>query len=55
MAGKIYEREMIGIAGKLLKKYPILTITGPRQSGKSTFAKLLKPGFEYINLSLLHI
>ncbi len=50
MAGKIYEREMIGIAGKLLKKYPILTITGPRQSGKSTFAKLLKPGFEYINL-----
>ena len=41
---------MLNIAGVLLKKYPLLTITGPRQSGKSTFAKLLKPDFAYINL-----
>jgi len=44
------QREMASIAALLLRKYPILTITGPRQSGKSTFAKMLKPGFEYINL-----
>lgn len=43
-------RKMASIAGFLLRKYPLLTITGPRQSGKSTFAKMLKPGFEYINL-----
>ncbi len=43
-------REMSSIAALLLRKYPLLTITGPRQSGKSTFAKMLKPGFEYINL-----
>jgi len=46
----IITREMTGIAGKLLKKYPLLTITGPRQSGKSTFAKMLQPTFEYVNL-----
>ncbi len=44
------QREMASIAALLLRKYPILTITGPRQSGKSTFAKMLQPGFEYINL-----
>lgn len=44
------QRNMAAVASLLLRKYPILTITGPRQSGKSTFAKMLKPGFEYINL-----
>jgi predicted AAA+ superfamily ATPase len=46
----ILQRKMAPVANLLLRKYPILTITGPRQSGKSTFAKLLKPNFEYINL-----
>lgn len=50
MATAITHRTMAKVAALLLRKYPILTITGPRQSGKSTFAKLLKPGFEYINL-----
>jgi uncharacterized protein len=50
MAGAIISRKMAVAAASLLRKYPILTITGPRQSGKSTFAKLLKPGFAYINL-----
>ena len=40
----------MGAATLLLKKYPILTVTGPRQSGKSTFVKMLKPDFAYINL-----
>jgi uncharacterized protein len=43
-------RKMTVIGRHLLKKYPILTITGPRQSGKSTFAKMLQPGFQYVNL-----
>ena len=46
----ILHRSMSAIAAHLLKKYPILTITGPRQSGKSTFAKMLKPDFDYVNL-----
>lgn len=43
-------RKMTAIGRHLLKKYPVLTITGPRQSGKSTFAKMLQPGFRYVNL-----
>ncbi|MEO5946392.1 MAG: ATP-binding protein [Chitinophagaceae bacterium] len=50
MPTPLIHREMAAIAKKLLGKYPILTITGPRQSGKSTFAKLLQPSFEYVNL-----
>lgn len=33
-----------------LKKYPILALTGPRQSGKTTFLKEQFPGYTYINL-----
>jgi len=33
-----------------LGKYPIVAITGPRQSGKTTFAKMLCPGYQYANL-----
>jgi uncharacterized protein len=33
-----------------LGKYPIVAITGPRQSGKTTFAKMLQPGYRYVNL-----
>lgn len=36
----------------MLEKYPIVAITGPRQSGKTTLAQLLCPGFQYVNLEL---
>jgi predicted AAA+ superfamily ATPase len=32
------------------KKYPIITITGPRQSGKTTLAKSLFPKMPYVNM-----
>ena len=32
------------------KKMPVLTVTGPRQSGKSTLVKLAFPEYTYINL-----
>ena len=35
---------------KLFKKFPVLTITGPRQSGKTTLAKKLFPQKKYISL-----
>jgi hypothetical protein len=40
-------------ADKLLQKYPVIAITGPRQSGKTTLSRLLRPDFKYVNLELL--
>ncbi|OJX36833.1 MAG: AAA family ATPase [Flavobacteriia bacterium 40-80] len=34
----------------LLTKYPIVTITGPRQSGKTTFLKTMFSDYRYVNL-----
>lgn len=33
-----------------LSKYPIVAITGPRQSGKTTLAQMVAPEFAYVNL-----
>jgi len=33
-----------------LKKYPVITLTGPRQSGKTTFLKDEFPEYRYVNL-----
>lgn len=35
---------------KLLKQYPVVTITGPRQSGKTTLVRTLCADYPYINL-----
>nr|WP_297167011.1 ATP-binding protein [uncultured Dysgonomonas sp.] len=34
----------------LAKKYPIVTLTGPRQSGKSTLLRMCFPEYQYISL-----
>lgn len=34
----------------LAKKYPVISITGPRQSGKTTLTKKIFPNYEYYNL-----
>jgi len=47
---KIIPRTLTKTAASLLKKYPALTITGPRQSGKTTLARLLFPQKPYVNL-----
>jgi len=47
---KIIPRALTKTAAALLKKYPALTITGPRQSGKTTLARLLFPKKPYVNL-----
>ena len=33
-----------------LSKYPIVTITGPRQSGKTTLAQKTCPDYDYVSL-----
>ena len=37
---------------KLAKMYPIVTVTGPRQSGKTTLVRMLFPSFDYVNLEI---
>lgn len=35
---------------KYLKQYPVLTVSGPRQSGKTTLCKTLLPKYKYVSL-----
>jgi hypothetical protein len=44
------KRELAQKALSLFEKYPVLTITGPRQSGKTTFVQDVFPGLSYVNL-----
>ncbi len=49
-----FERHIRQKASDLLAKFPFLAITGPRQSGKTTFAKKLRSDYIYVNLELPH-
>jgi predicted AAA+ superfamily ATPase len=44
------KREIETICLELFRQYPVITITGPRQSGKTTLAKKLFPDKPYVNL-----
>ena len=43
-------REMAKVAKQRAREFPVLTITGPRQSGKTTLAKACFPDYGYVNL-----
>jgi len=43
-------REIQQTVINLSKTYPVVTITGPRQAGKTTLAKMAFPGYTYSNL-----
>lgn len=45
------QREMQKKAVYLASKYPLLLITGPRQSGKTTLAKMTFPDYKYVSLA----
>lgn len=45
-------REISTLLKHLTEKYPVVTITGPRQSGKTTLAKSVFPNKAYINLEM---
>ena len=43
-------RQMSEELRKGVECYPVVTITGPRQSGKTTLARGMFPGHRYVNL-----
>ena len=43
-------REMSKVAKQRAREFPVVTITGPRQSGKTTLAKACFPEYGYVNL-----
>lgn len=44
------ERDILPVLARLAAQYPLVTITGPRQSGKTTLARSAFPGKPYVSL-----
>jgi len=44
------KRKLTVVIRQYLSKYPILTLTGPRQSGKTTLLKGIFPDYRYVSL-----
>ncbi|MDF3054789.1 MAG: family ATPase [Gammaproteobacteria bacterium] len=51
----MYKREISSVIQRLAGLYPIIGITGPRQSGKTTIAKFLFPTLPYVSLENLDV
>jgi hypothetical protein len=47
---KMIKRDLQSVIQGFAKTYPVVTITGPRQSGKTTLAKMAFPTYNYCNL-----
>ena len=46
----MYQRELQNLLTELSEKWSVISVTGPRQSGKTTLCKMAFPDYEYINL-----
>lgn len=46
----MYDRDLKNELLKLSKNWSIISVTGPRQSGKTTLCKMAFPEYEYVNL-----
>lgn len=48
----IVQRDISKHVLRLAKGYPVVTVTGPRQSGKTTLVRMLFPDYDYVNLEI---
>lgn len=48
----LVERTLTTALAKALKQYPVLSITGPRQSGKTTLCQSIGHSFQYLNMEI---
>ena len=46
----MFRRSIAKHVMKIAGYYPVVTVMGPRQSGKTTLAKTLFPDYAYFNL-----
>lgn len=46
----MYDRQLATPLSRLFSKYPFVTVTGPRQSGKTTLCRSVFPKLQYANL-----
>ncbi len=51
----MYQRQMAPELAALANSYPIVTVTGPRQSGKTTLVRHQFPNKPYVTLEPLDI
>ena len=51
----MYERDLKSEIIRLATQYPVVTITGPRQSGKTTLCQAAFPHYTYVNLEELSL
>lgn len=47
------QRSLSAKVSEMLDKYPIVSLTGPRQSGNTTLARMIRPDYQYVNLENL--
>ena len=45
-----FQRKIEGIIRELENDYPVITVIGPRQSGKTSLVRHLYPNYSYVNL-----
>ncbi|MBE6436101.1 MAG: AAA family ATPase, partial [Akkermansiaceae bacterium] len=50
MKKKYIERQISDYVKKVAGMYPVVTICGPRQSGKTTLARHLFPTYDYVSM-----
>jgi predicted AAA+ superfamily ATPase len=44
------QRDLSQTLAMLLRRYPVVIVTGPRQSGKTTLCQACLPNLPYVNL-----
>jgi predicted AAA+ superfamily ATPase len=50
MAGPLIPRRMEGVLLEAARSFPVVTVTGPRQSGKTTLCRMAFPELPYLSL-----